>query len=946
MVQVIQLGTETVDPALEPWKDFAGRWQNWRSRFNRHHWPESWQGQAYQADRLVFPSPWDDQDLITRYSLRQGLLFGYVIQQDRRRALLLPGYLGAGHELEAIYLIQEQVLLHFPCSLAGSDWFLQVINVLLPELLSRPAVPPELVQAPLQLRIEGHPNFAHCLLNTYTCLEELDPESIFSVAITGLQPIAPLSNLFPEYCWVALDAIGSADKTFDVPLSQRPNQISAQLRKRIIDISIQDIGPQAVEISNFLTSWKSMGGWILWVSIKTRGAYAEDLPKFLAAWMRSLKENKIISLPLILLDGFSIQNGHKKDDDIYGTTIGGLINEEKELATQVKQTMISAGIHCKIVEAVGLPLLDTIALTQWADFYFCHQGTIQHKIGWIQSKVNGIIHSNSFRNRGGVHEWGGLGGLSPHWLPLEHTESLEQNSLNRHSPYALGLSGINFLNQKLEQAVAHYSAPKSPSINLSSKSIMQPRIDEIVKNLSLDAILSQGFIGEVLQYFEGHFANSDDIYHLLIGSSVYRASGDVEKSLILSEKALGLDANNTYHIYNYIINLQFGGRSSEIISYCQQKLQDPLVVSDELCSYLKLNLETHSILKQTSFAHSGCGDSTLQIPEYLYLDTNQMLRSPVRVNRHDFPNIQCKEVVYDPETKCWYHPDTGQLVDELIQSSWDANTFAFGQMPKLFLEPQRIRELINQADILSERATFMPIIEHFGHFLTQCTPFLSFVQFLNAPIEMLLVDRPLPVYGQELIFANGHMANIRIQEIGSRPILCKKLYYTEQFWHEWHYASIHAFGFLEECAKSYNCSKQPSKASKIYLSRSKVKHGLRLSVNEQSVEELMSSCGLEVVHPQELPLEAVAHIISKASLIVGHAGSAMHNLLLSLSSQEQKVLYLCHELPAYNFQLIDGVKSIASPCYLRSGCQQHQTDAGPALIFQPDLVAEMVLSLQ
>ncbi len=33
----------------------------------------------------------------------------------------MPGYLGAGHQLEAIYLIREQILLHLPYSLAGSN---------------------------------------------------------------------------------------------------------------------------------------------------------------------------------------------------------------------------------------------------------------------------------------------------------------------------------------------------------------------------------------------------------------------------------------------------------------------------------------------------------------------------------------------------------------------------------------------------------------------------------------------------------------------------------------------------------------------------------------------------------------------------------------------------------------------------------------------------------
>jgi capsular polysaccharide biosynthesis protein len=417
MVQVIQLGTEIVDPALEPWKDFAGRWQNWRSRFNRHHWPESWQGQAYQADRLVFPSPWDDEDLITRFSLRQGLLFGYVLQQNKRRALLLPGYLGAGHELEAIYLIQEQVLLHFPCSLAGADWFMQVINALLPELLRMPAVLPELVQAPLQLRIEGHPNFAHCLLNTYTCLEELSQaQNLPIVEVVGNQPFGPMQQIFPEFQWRSIaDLAQPVDQIFELPLSQRPDLINLSLRQRIRNYAAIQSSDMANLIIPELKQWKDAGGWILWVSLRTRGAHAVGLEDILIRWLKELVGFN--QYPLLLLDGFSLQAGHTLDDRLYGASIAELIEEEKQQAEKISNIIKFADLPIRVIPAIGLPLVDSIALTAWVDFYFCHQGTIQHKIGWFQDSIPGVVHSNQVRTKTGPHSWGGLGGVNPEWLP-------------------------------------------------------------------------------------------------------------------------------------------------------------------------------------------------------------------------------------------------------------------------------------------------------------------------------------------------------------------------------------------------------------------------------------------------------------------------------------------------------------------------------------------------
>jgi hypothetical protein len=47
----------------------------------------------------------------------------------------------------------------------------------------------------------------------------------------------------------------------------------------------------------------------------------------------------------------------------------------------------------RIVNVGGLGVLDTITLAQLADAYFCHAGTVQHKIGWTANRP-GLIHGN------------------------------------------------------------------------------------------------------------------------------------------------------------------------------------------------------------------------------------------------------------------------------------------------------------------------------------------------------------------------------------------------------------------------------------------------------------------------------------------------------------------------------------------------------------------------
>jgi tetratricopeptide (TPR) repeat protein len=565
MVQVIQLGTEIVDPALEPWKDFAGRWQSWRSRFNRHHWPESWQGQAYQADRLVFPSPWDDEDLITRFSLRQGLLFGYVLQQNKRRALLLPGYLGAGHELEAIYLIQEQVLLHFPCSLAGSDWFLQVINVLLPELLSRPAVPPELVQAPLQLRIEGHPNFAHCLLNTYTCLEDFLPEINTRLQVVGAQPFGPIDALFPECQWVLSPAGHEREEIeFELPLSHRPNQINHSLRRRIQGFAEKCSTGDHEDFEERLTTWKSNGGWILWVSLKTRGAVAHGLEEFIAQLLKELAFRQCA--PLLLLDGFSYQSGDTSEDIYYGLSIQELLVEELEQANTIRKLIQVEGCKIEIIEAIGLPLLKSIKLASFADFYVCHQGTVQHKIGWTCWDTPGVVHSNLTRWRSGIHEWGGMGGKAPTWMPkeaiAEYQDAKNQNAIdsnNPRRPYQINCQfAIKSVIECLEQnGVVPLGENKTTSLferaAVASKSKDDQRLDDIF-----------------------NLANSPDIeltaLDLVKIGIIYRDIGRTEHSQALFLKAIDSKPSEVAAHYELAIQKIHEGDHSEAIKILRNSL--------------------------------------------------------------------------------------------------------------------------------------------------------------------------------------------------------------------------------------------------------------------------------------------------------------------------------------------------------------------------------------
>ena len=423
-VQLIQL--DGAGP--QDWRSFGLRWQEWRQRFDRGDWACSWQGEAWRAGELAFPSPWGDGELVTQLGVRRGLVFGYVLQEGNRRALLLPGWLGGGHELEAVYLLREQVLLLLPASLAPSRWFLLALAELLPALVTTSPWPELLSpQRERRLILEGHPNFAHQILNVLSALEALPPGE-GALRWVGQAPFGPMAELYPEHRWLEGEDHGAerglaVGQSFELPLSQRPDRIPRGLRERIRGFCEGRMGDGARALLSEMGSWRAQDGRVLWVSLKTRGAWAGGLPGLVAAWMGLLLQRGE-GLPLLVLDGFSMQAGDSLESCFYGCSLAELLVEERQQAAQIRAALEE--IAMPVREAIGFTLAESIALGQAVDAYLCHQGTVQHKLGWCQQEVPGVVHSGSWRSREGSHPWGGLGGAEPLWLPSEFSEDLEE----------------------------------------------------------------------------------------------------------------------------------------------------------------------------------------------------------------------------------------------------------------------------------------------------------------------------------------------------------------------------------------------------------------------------------------------------------------------------------------------------------------------------------------
>lgn len=245
--------------------------------------------------------------------------------------------------------------------------------------------------------LTGHNNYAHHIINDLSALNTLisgDALKFVKRILVSHEPIGPIDEIFPELKSSQIIREPISD-TFTLPGQFFVNAggfyIETAVRERLkcyIEKSISEA---------FFAKCKGMIANrypIFWLSIRATNRTAVNLHECLSEIIKNIN----ISFPssCVLLDGFSFpcdfnSNPRYKESKAY---IEKRYLDENDLAEKIINTCHKEGIEIPVHNCVGLPLNESIYLTYFVDFYFAHQGTIQHKIGWTSNKP-GIIHSNS-----------------------------------------------------------------------------------------------------------------------------------------------------------------------------------------------------------------------------------------------------------------------------------------------------------------------------------------------------------------------------------------------------------------------------------------------------------------------------------------------------------------------------------------------------------------------
>jgi hypothetical protein len=243
--------------------------------------------------------------------------------------------------------------------------------------------------------IIGHENFAHHLWNELPALDawlaRASDEAIARLQVVAIaEPLGPLHEIFPK---LAAASFTRTRTNLEIPLRVRLG--SQMVTNRIRRIMLEYFGHQPVvpAVAGILQMLDSLRPRV-WISVRHGARTADNQLEFLLTTVKTITD--AYPRAAFVFDGFSFPIGFFDDErthafrEVFGhrsRTAAQFIQGLKETAT------LELGIDASsMFDVSGLDLTGAVTIAGHCDYYICHGGTLQHKIGWFYSKP-GFIHA-------------------------------------------------------------------------------------------------------------------------------------------------------------------------------------------------------------------------------------------------------------------------------------------------------------------------------------------------------------------------------------------------------------------------------------------------------------------------------------------------------------------------------------------------------------------------
>lgn len=290
----------------------------------------------------------------------------------------------------------------------------------------RPAAPPAILL--------GHPNFAHTIWNELpglAVLEGLGARGCEGLGARGCEGLEVMSLCQPilayEEAFASLGFPHRPVRDVTTLLGLQPRlftrvgstQVSEALRRKLV-AALRRCRNRVV--TSPLERQLEGCYPVVWLSVRLDSRTALNQEDLIMTLVRAVAA--VHPGAGFILDGFAFPDDF--DNPVYmqpgGAQVEGsrlglagrcitslgemLAAREREITPYIThlQQLLAGRVRAPIISTSGLRMTDATYLGSLADYYICHAGTLQHKIGWVYNG-QGIVHSNTVGVGAGAARW-------------------------------------------------------------------------------------------------------------------------------------------------------------------------------------------------------------------------------------------------------------------------------------------------------------------------------------------------------------------------------------------------------------------------------------------------------------------------------------------------------------------------------------------------------------
>jgi hypothetical protein len=346
-----------------------------------------YQLETVQRGSLLLPSPYTGEVVsATRSFLVSGKIFYWF--SGAPDFYVASSRISRGYPLAALVLPAEHRMLRWePLGSRGLD--LRHLDKLIDQRSGE--APLEFDGSSRVMVVMGNRNFAHHLWNELSALDRLVSkygQGHLSDIFINREPLGDVERMFPEIAGLKIHRARGASMPDGLYVNLGSYCISKSMRGRLLKHARREASS---EVNALISRIKAIGGPVFWLSVRMQNPTLENQREVMVAICRRLLNLNVRCS--ILMDGFSlpedwstagdtIAESYRASADTSRAEIDAIVEEVSRTSPWSRQLVVNIG---------GIRLLDTIALAELADAYFCHGGSVQHKIGWTANKP-GIIH--------------------------------------------------------------------------------------------------------------------------------------------------------------------------------------------------------------------------------------------------------------------------------------------------------------------------------------------------------------------------------------------------------------------------------------------------------------------------------------------------------------------------------------------------------------------------